>query len=235
MNESTTSPLPPIANRGVERLECRPDWAEVSFPSEGVDDLAMAYHLLGAFASGPSTTGRGGGYYGHALRSDDHAAAVHYEGRGDAAGTVLLTLTGEWWAAQWDVARSVRDLLVRDGHVARFDLAADYSVPDGAVRAIADAVRGREWVTRLRSAVCSEDLVTGKRTVYLGSKASDRRTRIYDKRGPVRIELQCRNDIAGELLEQTALHGPVAAHRAALGSVVDFPTVGWWSAALRAS
>jgi hypothetical protein len=195
--------------------------------------MPVAHHLLQAFAPGPSTDIRGHGFYERTLRSDGHPAGVSYGGKGDAAGTVLLNLGGGWWGAQADPAARVREVYERGGHVARFDLAADYAAPEGAVACLADAVRRREWRTRVRTALCSEDLMSGKRTVYLGSKGSDRRMRVYDLRGPVRVELQARNDYAAQLLESVAAHGAVTAHRAAVRSVVDFPTVGWWGEALR--
>jgi hypothetical protein len=118
--------------------------------------------------------------------------------------------------------------------VARFDLADDFGPGFPGVSDIAAAIERREWETRLRSAVHSRDLMTGLGTVYLGAKASDRRMRVYDLRGPVRVELQTRNDVAGRLMERVALEGSRAAHRASVASVVAFPGLRGWSAVFAA-
>jgi hypothetical protein len=198
-------------------------------------ELRAAHELLQSFAPGPSTVGRGRGFYERLLSSDDDSASVAYSGRADAKGTVLLTLPGAWWSTAPDPDAVSRAIYERDGHVARLDLAADYDGPSvPTVAAIAGAISRREWVTRLRSAYEGHDLMTGKRTVYLGSKSSERRMRVYDLRGPVRVEVQTRNDVAAQLLESVAARGSVAALRAAVAAMVDFPTVRGWSAVLAA-
>jgi hypothetical protein len=237
MDDVTAQPLPPCSNTGVERVICRPDWLDVSLRIPGGEDheLKAAHELLQSFAPGPSTVGRGRGFYERLLSSDDASASVAYSGHADAKGTVLLTLPGAWWATAPDPEETARAIYGRDGHVARLDLAADYDGPDvPPVAAIADAIARREWVTRLRSAYEGRDLMTGKRTVYLGSKASERRMRVYDLRGPVRVEIQTRNDVAAQLLESVAASGSVAALRATVTAMVDFPTVRGWAALLAA-
>jgi hypothetical protein len=229
--------LPPCTDRGVERITVRPDWLDVTFrPEVDADHLGVAHELLQRYAPGPSTVGRGRGFYDHLLHSDDTGASVAYGGRADATGTVLLNLPGKYWGSQGDPDGLVRALYERDGHVARFDLAADYT-GDGVptVGDLSAAIVRREWATRLRSAYEGRDLISGTRTVYLGSKSSDRRVRIYDARGPVRVEVQCRNEVAGRLLESVALSGSGTAHSAAVASVVDFPTVPGWAAMLGAA
>jgi hypothetical protein len=220
--------------RGVERITARCDWLDVSLRLTADErPLPAALQLLRRVDPGPTTLGRGHGFYERMLRRDDTTAWVHLDGKGDAAGTILLTMTGRWWADRADPDAVVRDVFALDGHVARFDLAADFA--GGDVSAVAEAIERREWVTRMRSATEAHDLISGRRTVYLGSKASDRRIRIYDVRGPVRIEVMARNEVAAGLLESVATVGSPEAHRAAVLRAVDFPTVPWWGEALTAA
>lgn len=213
----------------------RPDWADLSFKVKE-PELPTAMGLLASLDPGPSTRYRGRNHYADRLASDVGGASVSYHGLGDAEGTILLTLTGSWWERQPDPSARVAQLVGLEGNVTRFDLAADFEGDDvPRIRDLAAAVRSGEWVTRLRRAHLAEDLTGGAGTIYLGSAASDRRLRLYDLRGPLRVEFRYRDVPAIDLLAETAARGARAAHDAALRARVDFPTVPGWAAMLAAA
>lgn len=230
------SDYPPVLIRGVERVITRADWADMSFRPATAPDLSFAMDMLRRFAPGPSTRGRGFNHYSASLAADTGDAAVLWDGLGDAAGTALLRLRGGWWSSVEDPAARCAQLLELEGNLTRFDLAADF-VGDGVptVPALAAAIRQGDWSTRLRTAQLSEDLRSGKGTIYLGSAASDRRLRVYDQRGPLRVEHRNRDSAAVDLLAQTVAVGAVSAHRAATAARVAFPTVPGWAELLAAA
>src|SRR5262245_53914292 len=228
---------PPVLIRGVIRLVTRPDWLSLSVPvAASSDTLGHAYGLLSHVEPGPSTHGRGFWHYADVLRADSGGASVLYHGLGDAEGTATLNLTGAWWERCPDIGAALELVGRLEGNVTRFDLCADFSGPDvPTIAGLAAAVRAGEWVTRLRTATLTEDLAARKGTVYLGSAASDRRLRLYDTRGPLRVEFRYRDTPAVDLMADTAARGATAAHTAALRARVDFPTVAGWSDLLAAA
>jgi DNA relaxase NicK len=93
-------------------------------------------------------------------------------------------------------------------------------------------------------AICGEDVITltkresirvdkspfelrdngeiGTTTVYLGSNDSDRMLRVYDKRGPTRVEIQLRDERAHLVGIDVLLRNPTTWHQAALSHLIQF-------------
>jgi Replication initiation factor len=87
--------------------------------------------------------------------------------------------------------------------VTRLDLAVDGVpfTPHDAYQAVKDG-HTVSWVKRGRDGVIAHSWIASNgqnegSTLYIGRPASERRLRIYDKRGPTRIELQTRSKYAG--------------------------------------
>jgi hypothetical protein len=116
--------------------------------------------------------------------------------------------------------------------VPRLDLCSDVSGPGApTVRALAEAVRRREWATRARRALLMDGLGTGDyTTLYVGSKSSDRRLRVYDERGALRVESTLRDEAACAGVERALAAGCDVAWREVVRSMVAFPTVPGWEA-----
>lgn len=72
----------------------------------------------------------------------------------------------------------------------------------------------------------------GTTTVYLGSNSSQRMVRVYDKRGPVRLELQLRDDrayaVALDIFSRPYEDWEMTA-KGHLRQYVDFNNTDWWS------
>jgi len=194
---------PPISNTGVLIEAVRADWLDLTVPCE---DLPAAFDLWRSHDLGESAIGPGGLHYSGAL-TGSQGLRLAYGGRGSAAGLGTLRLPGTFWRFVPDPDGFLRGLLGLPGaRPSRVDLAADFDGPGlPSVRDLADAFRAdhnRMW-TRARQARLIEDLRTGLSTMYIGSPAGERMVRIYDMRGPLRIELQTRQDasrrLAGEL------------------------------------
>ena len=223
---------PPCSNTGVERVVSRPDWLDLSIPAE---DLSAAYRLWSSLSLGPSSMVAGGLHFTGALLSDDRATRLAYGGRGDALGMGSLRVTGSAWAAMTDPEGSLRRLLsLASSRPSRLDLASDFTGAVPAVRELADAFQRHEARTRVRSGRLMRDLATGHETMYLGSEQSPKLLRVYDMRGPVRVEYQARNEAAVVLGMLARVDGCHAAWRAMVGSYVDFPAVRAWGALMSA-
>ncbi|MFC1936772.1 replication initiation factor domain-containing protein, partial [Chloroflexota bacterium] len=67
-----------------------------------------------------------------------------------------------------------------------------------------------------------EDGVQGTASVSLGSRASSRMIRVYNKRGPTRVEFQMRQDRAHEVALDVLLASPSQWHNKALSHLLDY-------------
>lgn len=74
------------------------------------------------------------------------------------------------------------------GRVSRIDWAKDDCPID--VSELADMWQKGYIRTKLRNACLHRDLNTNKQTIYIGSRQSEKFVRIYDERGPVRVEFE---------------------------------------------
>ena len=72
----------------------------------------------------------------------------------------------------------------------------------------------------------------GTTTVYLGRNSSQRMVRVYDRRGPVRLELQLRDDrahaVALDIFSKPYPDWEMTA-KSHLRQYVDFKNTDWWS------
>jgi DNA relaxase NicK len=79
-----------------------------------------------------------------------------------------------------------------------------------------------------------EDGQVGTTTVYLGSNESGRMLRVYNKRGPTRIELQMRDDRAQLVAMDILLRHPSKWHEVGIGHLLQYVSFrdgaapGWW-------
>jgi hypothetical protein len=216
-------------------VSLRPDWAALTVrPGCSRDgEVGVAHAILQAVHPGPCSLGSAK-YYERTVRSDDGLVFVDYWGRGDAVGTLSVGMTGKYWASLADPVGSLPALLHPLGlpsRVTRFDLAGDYSGPAvpsvrdlwAATSARAVRMRFREW-----------DFRAGPRgeSLYLGSSHSEWFIRVYDERGPLRIELMRRQEYARKLLGLIELVGVGDAYGATLTGAVGFPSVPGWTALL---
>lgn len=127
----------------------------------------------------------------------------------------VIEANGEWCREHQQDVRP----LAATGRVARIDLADD-DWP-WTIKETVEAIRGGLLVPHAHKAVYWEDLNTGKATLYLGSRASDRYARIYDLRhlsGGARLELELKHQsawavgsmvAANDVLDRNGCFGPL--------------------------
>lgn len=81
-----------------------------------------------------------------------------------------------------------------------------------------------------------EDGNIGTTTIYLGSNESGRMLRVYNKRGPTRVELQMRDERAHYVAIDVLLRHPSKWHELGLGHLIQYVTfregqeLDWWVA-----
>lgn len=238
-------PLPPLSNRGVTVA-----WSGIHWFAGTVRGLAASSILsvLADFLSVSVRLHQRGGY-GYALSGSVGAARVYWSpGRSD----VFVVLSGE-----------VCEVLGVPGVVAlastldlvpssRLDLAWDvHGITPALVR---DAFVGGDVVTRIHRSL---NPATGRMksvdfrsnhegdTLYLGSRQSERFLRVYDRRGPTRVELEWKGQRAELLWARLLACGEADWSAEALEELrafVDFrdrssgvrpdfcPLLDWWSA-----
>ena len=198
-----SSQTPPISNTGGLTVEVRADWLDLTIPCE---DLPSAFEVWRSHDLGDSRIGSGGLHYAGSLTGSD-GLRLAYGGRGSAAGLGSLRLPGSYWRFVPDPDGTLLAWLDLPGaRPSRIDLAADFEGPGlPTVGDLAAAFRSDlnlVW-TRAKHARLIEDLKTGLSTMYVGSPGGERMVRVYDMRGPLRIELQTRSEasrtLAGEL------------------------------------
>lgn len=222
MAEVITGPPPPATNRGVEMSQGAQiglGWIDGSawFDDPGGLLEVMTKHLGPSDGAGPGTA-----FYGTSAKFDRGRALVHWNGKQNAAGTSRAevkqqALDGLGFAGGLALLVDLK----REGFMlSRLDeWVDDYDgriTPD-RVRA---AVNGSQAVTHARPGRWVHNDEDGSSTYYLGAPSSDRRVRTYDKRGPVRMELQARNDWARA--NGRALLRSIEPERAVLSNLVSF-------------
>ena len=125
-----------------------------------------------------------------------------------------------------------------DIRITRFDIAIDHC--PFSPRTVFDAMDRGDFRSKSRPGAWYPDTGTGS-TVYLGSKKSDKQLRVYDRRGPTRLELQFRRIPAFVLCMEAILCSSDEWPAHAVGvvrSMVDFvdrksnatqsPLLPWW-------
>lgn len=243
--DATTPVPPPMGNTGVEpshiTITPRPDWVGGTCRLETyggqMSERWSAQRILMSIADFfPGSTGRevgGSRHYGRRLQHREFA--VMWEGRGDASESVYVEVRGEGWAGLQpaDGLELVRYLTTAHRFTAsRFDLACDV---DGLSTAdVEHRVTSGDYQSRAREIV-THRTVKGLRpggTVEFGAPSSDRRLRLYDYRGPLRIEVQLRRAWAtravAAVLQAREFRGVWAASVGALVSFASWP--GWVTA-----
>lgn len=172
-------------------------------------------------------------HYRTGLRAERYG--VYWEGVGDAKGRMHVRIVGQGFASL-SAGEALEVLAMLDGwHViaSRLDLArdiAELSLPDARLRVLAGAVRSRaqsiDWREGLRGG--------NGRTLYIGSPASDRTLRIYDKRGVTRIEVELHRAMAASAVDRILHLGMsfLDVWRSEVSGLVRFPAWPAWAAAV---
>lgn len=245
MAEVSTGPPPPATNRGVEMSEGARiglGWIDGSAWQEDPGGLleVMTKHLGPTDGAGPGT-----GFYGTSAKFDRGRALVHWNGRVNAAGTSRAevkqqALDGLGLAGSLEL---LRDLRGEGFMLSRLDEWVDDYEGRVTPARVREAVNGGHAVTHARPGRWVHNDEDGSSTYYLGAPSSDRRIRTYDKRGPVRMELQARNEWARA--NGRELLGRGDPERAVLDNLVSFvdfresrvrsdgrrvPRLSWWDA-----
>jgi hypothetical protein len=185
----------------------------------------MEKHFGGDTKDGPRT-----GWHGASLSFDHGRASVFWEGRGNAKETTRVEVTqGGCDGLGFDGSIALARDLVAVGWKSRARMDVYLDDYDGRIspaKARA-AVRAGQVVTHARAAkegACPGKFIDNDYDVttsyYLGQPSSDRQLRIYDKRGPTRVELQARRAAAVAVLD--SLLGAEDPGRAVLGNLVSF-------------
>lgn len=187
---------------------------------------------LGEYLPGETREGRTD-HYRTGLRAAGFG--VYWEGVGDAKGRVHVRVTGEGFSGLTP-GEALEVLAMLDGWqviASRLDLARDVldlSLPDARSRVLAGDVRSRaqsiDWREGLRG-------VNG-RTLYVGSRESDRMVRIYDQRGVTRIEVELHRGMAAAAVDRLLRGGTsfLEVWRSEVVGLVRFPAWPEWTAAV---
>lgn len=177
---------------------------------------------------------RGSNHFGRGLRSREYS--VQWEGRGDAAGKVHVAIYGEGWSdlPEGEAVELLRLLTVAHRfRASRFDLAYDSDALP-----LADLITAAETlslVSRSRQIEVHRTLRGAKRgdTLTVNSRESDRFLRIYDYRGPTRVEIELKRALATAALSDALRRRafwPVLVEQ--VTGLVRFPTVPAWGAVM---
>ncbi len=123
-------------------------------------------------------------------------------------------------------------------HIKRLDFAFDheYFTPEQWYEAINGdcivSLAKRETISRQESPKALRDNgEIGTSTVYLGSNESDRMLRVYNKRGPTRVELQMRDIRAHYVAIDVLCRHPSKWHEYAMSHLIQYVTFQGWSSA----
>ena len=210
-----------------------------SDPEELGDTLAK--YFGDDLKEGPRT-----GWYARSWSFDRGRSFVFFGGRGDAEDTCRVevqqtALDSLGLAGGLELGRDLRDLGWKPS---RMDVYVDDELGRITPRRVDEAIQAGQVVTHCRPGRLTLNRDDGSSTYYLGAPASDRRARIYDVRGPVRMELQTRRASAVAVLD--SLLGSDDPGMAVLGNLVslaDFresrgrdhhtgrraPRLSWWA------
>ena len=217
----------------------RPDWLSGSCPPEPYDvgdrSVVWAGHrmaeALAEYLPGdlwPASTR----HHGAGLRGDGFE--VFWQGLGSASGLVYVQVRGEAFDSLSE-AEALELLRMANGWrlaATRFDLCRD--VLGLSVAGLRDAVVRGGVVSRAHSIDYTEGLRGANgRTLTIGSRSSDRYVRIYDRRGPTRIEVQLGRGMAAAAVERVLASGSFDGEwRAQVTSAVRFASSPAWAGAV---
>ena len=243
--EPTTGVLPPMGNTGVEQGgqgAVRPDWLHGTAPVETYGgrmserwSAERVATVVGEFFPGERPTrGRGGRYFGAALRG--HEFVVMWEGVGDARERIYIEVQGEGWSSLGSAVALELLRLLTVGHrfrATRFDLCRD--VVGLAVADLIEAAARRQVRTRAQTVVARQTLRGARRgrSLEVGARESDRFVRLYDYRGPTRIEVELKRGLATSAVKAAiAERSFVGVWSREVRAAVGFPSVPAWADAL---
>lgn len=193
---------PPDSNTGVQTPGVSVGWlrGSVVAPDEERHSNRVVDRLR-ILCGGTAERWYGNRAYGTGVRASDWSWLVGREGKGDAAGTVMIEIRQSVFEAHEDRAVHLAAGLIADGlRPSRVDLAGDALHP---TRRAVDYFRAWDGaVSRVRaSGVVLMVKRSGEQTLMVGARGGERFLRIYDKpeRGGVRHELEIKGDRARSL------------------------------------
>lgn len=173
--------LPPPTNRGVTVA-----WAGVHWFAGTARGLAASavLRVLSAFIGLPVTSRSRGGY-GYGASAGVGGASVYWSpGRSD----VFVVLPGEVCESLGVPALVALATELDLEPSSRLDLAWD--VRGVAVSQVSGSWHAGDVVTRAHRSSWRHDQNAEGQTFYIGSRASGRMVRVYDRRGPTRFEME---------------------------------------------
>jgi hypothetical protein len=178
-----------------------------------------------------------GGRFGQPFKRVHESGAAVYFGSDVPGQPLVIDAPGEiceTWAPE--LLEMVRQV---EGWITRVDLAEDVNPPELARRRIIEmrkAFKSGRCKTRMRKGSCrlvQNDAEDEGWTLYLGSKHAEIMFRVYDRRGPLRIEPQWRpSREMGEQLPELLIDNGATQMWRALARTVEFP-MPWYQELIR--
>ncbi len=226
--------LPPLTNRGVTVAWMGVHWfAGVTRSHSAAAVLDMLSDFLAA-----SVVPRSRGGYGYGCSAGVGGASVYWSlDRAD----VFVVVPGEVCEVLGVVDLVALASLAELEPSSRIDLAWD--ITGVSVAQFAGSWHGGDLVTRAHRDSWQDHQNAEGRTFYMGSRSSGRMARVYDRRGPTRLEMEWKGERAVQLwrrLLAVAEDGWSAEAMSELRAFVDFrdrssgvrpdfcPLLPWW-------
>lgn len=162
-------------------------WLTFSVPGRSVDEV------LQGFDDGDFSPPIASGHFGHPMHFLHESGAAVYFGSRAASQPIVVNAPGEvceGWSGE--LLRASAKLEAR---VTRLDVAADLGPPELARRRLLQMHRAwQRGQVETRMSEDSEELHRNREgyTLYFGGRTSKLRFRVYDRRGPLRLEWQWR-------------------------------------------
>lgn len=179
--------LPPPTNRGVTVAWMGVHWFAGTTRLHSWREVLDV--LADVFGVPPLLRERGG--YGYASSAGVAGVSVYWSpGRGD----VFVVVPGEVCEVLGVPALVAVASLLDLEPSSRLDLAWD--IEGVGVAHFADAWHGGDVVTRAHRGSWQDHQNAEGRTFYMGSRASGRMVRVYDRRGPTRLEMEWKGERA---------------------------------------
>jgi hypothetical protein len=145
-------------------------------------------------------------------------------------GTICMSMSGDWVSSLsiGSLRGFFRDLKEQglEWRCSRIDLAFDLEDEGQTIQEVYQAVQDRLYICRSAQRGAYIDFDSDDKTVTIGSRASTRYMRIYNRRGYTRIELEIKAEAAGYvgalLFDQDSLSGYGKLIRLGVGVLKDF-------------
>lgn len=211
------------------------DWLSLTFPN---DDMPPNEAMVGVWKH------TGNGLHGYRRKYVEHGTGAVLQTMGAPGMGSHLTLTGDAMATirsgGIDDRTLAQEMVDKDARASRIDLAIDVIDSELTVAWCEGALKDGGMTTTARSTMAlSEASSSGEetgRTLYIGSRQSDRFMRIYDKRleskvqdvtAWTRLEIELKNLIARGAVGSVAENGVESTVRGIAGSMIQMNHYVW--------